>query len=287
MSAPIIPCEKNRDREKQIEEFAEILRTQAHKLEGHGLKEDEFYASGLLDSAVQRIRGQISAKMYEKRDFVKLVLNHMQDAKAIMDWQSAGGSNRHDYTVKLLDGRTCAIELKGCLDGNNVNIYERPAHAEEFILWSVCNSRGADPRRNAWSGITRLGVEEIENAEKKVDGLVVWDWNCGTLARPCPKLKRADGRLTTVGQHQVTPPCIYLFPRTVPSVRNNPDPEPYGIADVGFLQALHTTFGGMDDELHTTRFKVANKGNEVVRTTEISRGGVVQHASRPIPIRRK
>ena len=47
-------------------------------------------------STVQRIRGQISAKMYEKRDFVKLVLNHMQDAKAITDWQPAGGSNRHD-----------------------------------------------------------------------------------------------------------------------------------------------------------------------------------------------
>jgi hypothetical protein len=220
-------------------------------------------------------------------NFHRLVLNHMQDQKAITDWQSAGGSNRFDYSVTLLDGRICAIELKGCLDGNNTNIFERPTHVQEFVMWSVCSNAAADPRHNVWSGIhTRLSAEIIEH-QKQVDGLIVWDWICGTIGRPCPKLKRAEGRTVTVGQYHLTPPCIYLFPRSVPSVRNNPNPEPHALDQVGFLKALDTCFGGYSDELNKVRFAVANQGNDVVRTTSIERDGVVQQASRPTPIRRR
>src|ERR1700738_1618599 len=249
MSAAIIPCEKNAELEKKIEAFAEIILAQAHKLEGHGLSEKDFYDSGILEGAIQRIRGQYSASMAAKRHFVSLVLNHMQDAKAIKDWQSPGGSNRFDYSVTLLDDRICAIELKGCLDGNNTNIFERPTHVQEFVMWSVCTNAAADPRHNVWSGIhTRLSAEIIEH-QKQVDGLIVWDWICGTIGRPCPKLKRADGRTTTVGQYHLTPPCIYLFPRSVPAVRNNPNPEPHPLDQVGFLAALNECFGGYEDAL--------------------------------------
>ncbi|MGH2137807.1 hypothetical protein, partial [Enterococcus faecalis] len=76
-----------------------------------------------------------------------------------------------DYTVALNSGKTAVIELKGCLDGNNTNIFERPPHANEFIIWSVCTNPGADPRRNAWSGIhTRLSAEIISR-QQRVDGL--------------------------------------------------------------------------------------------------------------------
>src|SRR5665647_1680342 len=107
MSGAVIPCEKNLDLQKKIEEFAEVIRVQAHKLEGHGLTEKDFYESGILEGAIQRIRGQYSAEMGPKRQFVSLVLNHMQDAKAIKDWQSAGASNRFDYSVTLHDDRIC------------------------------------------------------------------------------------------------------------------------------------------------------------------------------------
>lgn len=254
----------------------------------HGLSEEEFYRSSLLSGAIQRIRGQYSATMNEKRDFVARVLRHMEDGGFIKEWQSAGSKNRHDYSVKLPDGKVSVIELKGCLDGNNTAIFERPSHAQEFIIWSVCISESADPRLNVWSGIhTRLGAEMIENG-KQVDGLVVWDWICGTTGRPCPKLARLPGqRLTTVGQFKLTPPCLYLFPRTIPSVRNNPNPEPHALADVGFLAALNTCFGGYFDEINRVRFLVAHKAGETVRTTSIERDGAVQHVSRPTPIRRK
>jgi hypothetical protein len=285
---PVIPCEKRVALKEQIEAFAEVLKTEAHKLGVHGLSEEEFYSSGLLSGAIQRIRGQYSATMFNKRDFVARVLSYMEDGKFIKEWKSAGSKNRHDYSVTLPDGRISVIELKGCLDGNNTAIFERPSHAQEFIIWSVCSNTSADPRLNVWSGIhTRLGAEMIEN-EKQVDGLIVWDWICGTVGRPCPKLARLPGkRLTTVGQFQLTPPCIYLFPKTVPSVRNNPNPEPHKLEDVGFLKALNECFGGFFDEINRVRFLVAHKGGETVRTTSVERGGVTQHTSRPTPIRRR
>lgn len=287
MSAPIIPCEKNGELEAKIEAFAETIRTEAHKLSGHGLSEKDFYESGILEGAIQRIRGQYSAGMATKRHFVSLVLNHMQDAGAITDWQSAEGGNRFDYSVTLLDGRICGIELKGCLDGNNTTIFERPSHVQEFVMWSVCTNAAADPRHNVWSGMhTRLSAEIIEH-RKQVDGLIVWDWICGSIGRPCPKLKRADGRTVAVGQYQLTPPCIYLFPKAVPTVAGDPSPEPHSIDQVGFLAALNECFGGYDDELNSARFRVAKKGAGIVRTTTIERNGVLQHASKPTPIRRK
>jgi hypothetical protein len=169
----IIPCDKNPKLRQQIEEFAETLKEEAHTLGSHGLNEFDFYQGGVFRGAIERIRGQYSAAMREKREFVRLVLNYMQDCGHIQDWESAGETNRHDYTVKMPCGRVCAIELKGCLDGNNTTIFERPPQVHEFIIWSVCTNAAADPRHNTWSGIhTRLSAEIIENT-KLVDGLTV------------------------------------------------------------------------------------------------------------------
>jgi hypothetical protein len=284
---PVIPCERRIALKEQIEEFAEVLKTQAHTLGAHGLTEAGFYSSGLLAGAIQKIRGEYSATMIAKRDFVARVLRHMEDAGYVKEWVSSGSANRHDYTVTMTGGRIAVIELKGCLDGNNSGIFERPPHAQEFIVWSVCDSQSNDPRHSVWSGVhVRLGVKMIAEAQQ-VDGLVVWDWLCGTPARPCPKLARKEGRLTTVGQFQLTPPCIYLFPRTIPSVRNNPNPEPHKLEDVAFLAALNECFGGYFDEINNVRFLVTHKGSETVRTTSIERSSVTQHASRPTAIRRK
>lgn len=281
-----IPCQRDLELRKKILEFAEVLKTESHTLGGHGLDEHEFYQSGLFRGTIERIRGQFSAAMAEKRGFVRLILSYMQDQGFIQEWQSAGESNRHDYTVTMLDGRLTAIELKGCLDGNNTNIFERPPHADEFVIWSVCSNAGADPRHNVWSGIhTRLSAEIISR-EQRVDGLVVWDWLCGTIGRPCPKLAGSPERAVTVGQYDVTPPCLYLFPSTIPSVRNNPSPAPQTIDGVRFLRALHECFGGQENELHDVRFTIAYAGTETVRTTEIRRGGVVVRRSDPTPIRR-
>ena len=57
----VIPCQLNTDLEAQILQYAETLKTDAHLLGAHGLTEAEFYQSGILEGAIQRIRGQLSA----------------------------------------------------------------------------------------------------------------------------------------------------------------------------------------------------------------------------------
>ena len=280
----VIPCDQNKELKDKIEEFSEALKTEAHKIGSHGLSEAEFYNSGLFRGAIERVRGQFSATMREKREFVQHVLNHLQDNNFIDEWESVGSKNRHDYTIKLQSGRTAVIELKGCLDGNNTNIFERPNYADEFIIWSVCTNPGANPRRNAWSGIhTRLSAEVIDR-EQQVDGLLIWDMACGTLGRECPKI--AEGKITMIGSYKLPPPCIYLFPSTIPSSRNNPCPRVHEIHDVEILQAFHNCFLGSDKEVNKVTFKVKNQEQDIVRLTSIERDDEVVRKSGYTSIKR-
>jgi hypothetical protein len=282
----VIPCEQNQALRQKIEEFAEVLKVESHKLGQHGLSEQEFYNSGLFRGAIERIRGQYSATMRDKRDFARRVLNHMQDQGFIADWESAGDANRHDYSVRLPSGKIAVIELKGCLDGNNTNIFERPPHAHEFIIWSVCTNPGADPRHNAWSGIhTRLSAEIIFR-EQRVDGLIIWDMVCGTIGRPCPKLAADPARATSIGPYALPPPCLYVFPATIPAPRNNPNPSAQAIGDVQLLKAFNDCFGCQPEEINSVTFEVQHRGAETVRTTRIHRAGILERESSATAIQR-
>lgn len=282
----VILCKKNKELRKKIEEYSEVLKTEAHKLGSHGLSEKDFYNSGLFRGAIERVRGQFAATMREKREFVQHVLNFMQDQEYIDDWESAGEANRHDYSVTMPSGKTAIIELKGCLDGNNTTIFERPPHAHEFIIWSVCTNTGADPRHNAWSGIhTRLSAEIISR-KQRVDGVVIWDMVCGTIGRLCPKIVEEQQRLISVGPYMLPPPCIYLFPSTIPSPRNNPHPPPQKLEAVEILKAFFDCFNAHKDELFSVSFDVNHQGSETVRKTIITRNGIIQKESEPTAIRR-
>ncbi|MGA9060060.1 MAG: hypothetical protein WB341_00200, partial [Terracidiphilus sp.] len=227
-----------------------------------------------------------SATMREKREFAEHILTHLRQEGFIQNWAPAGGDNRYDYSATLPSGKVAAIELKGCLDGNNTNIFERPSHAHEFIIWSVCTNPGADPRRNAWSGIhTRLSAEIIER-QQRVDGVVIWDMVCGTVGRPCPKIQNSPERATTVAHYRLTPPCIYVMPATIASPRNNPRPMAQALADVHILDAFHRCFGGRDDEVNYVDFEVEHRGAETVRRTRIRRAGEIVRESELTAIRR-
>jgi hypothetical protein len=224
--------------------------------------------------------------MRAKREFVQHVLNHMEDEGFIAGWDLTDDSSRNDYFVRLPSGRTAVIDLKGCLDGNNTNIFERPANADEFVIWSICTNLGADPRRNAWSGIhTRLSAEMISR-NQLVDGLIVWDMVCGTIGRPCPKVAGDDGsRLTDIGPFRVPPACIYLFPSVVPSSAV-PNVSAQPIEAVELLSAFHRCFKGKDAELNHVDFELLQSGSDLMRRTTIRRDGVVQKVSDMVPIRR-
>jgi hypothetical protein len=281
----VIPCEQNKGLRVQIEKFAETLKVEAHKLGSHGLDEKDFYNSGLFRGAVERVRGQFSATLRPKREFVQHVLNHMEDGRFIKGWELTGDANRNDYSVKLINDKKAIIDLKGCLDGNNT-IFERPADADEFVIWSLCTNLGADPRRNAWSGIhTRLSAEIVDN-QKQVDGLVVWDMVCGTIGRPCPKIVAIDtARSTDVGPFRVPPACIYLFPSTIPG-ETVPHAKAQDLTDVGLLDAFQKCFGGLANEVNYVDFDVAIRSGGMVRQTTVRRDGAIQRQSDMTAIRR-
>ncbi|WP_329953481.1 hypothetical protein [Stenotrophomonas sepilia] len=280
----IIPCEQNKGLRDQIERFAEVLKTEAHMLGDHGLDEREFYNSGLFRGAVERLRGQFSATMRGKREFVQHALNHMEDQGFIAGWDLTDDANRNDYSVRLNSGRTAIIDLKGCLDGNNTNIFERPEAADEFVIWSICSNPGADPRRNAWSGMhTRLSAEMISRSQR-VDGVIVWDMVCGTLGRPCPKLIE-PARATDLGPFRIPPACIYLFPATIPSVAQ-PQATAQELEAVELLAAFHACFRGRASEVHQVDFSVAHIGSALMRKTTVRRDGAIQQTSEMTAIRR-
>lgn len=282
----VIPCKKNEELGQKILDFAETLKTEAHTLGEHGLDEKEFYDSGLFRGAIERIRGQFSATMGPKRDFVQRVLDHMQDEGFIGEWESAGEANKHDYKVQLNSGKTAIIELKGCLDGNNTIYFERPSHAEEFVIWSVCTNPGSDPRHSVWSGIhTRLSAEIISK-EVCVDGVVIWDMMCGTIGRPCPKVDGDSERLNHVGPFSLPPPCIYVLPATIPSPRNNSHPSAQALKDVELLKAFSDCFACRPEEIAYVDFEVGHRGSDTVRKTRICRDGEVQRESDATAIRR-
>lgn len=211
----------------------------------------------------------------------------MQDRGHIGEWESSGGENRHDYTIQLLSGRTAVIEAKGCLDGNNTTIFERPPHAHEFIIWSLCTNLGADPRHNVWSGIhTRLSAEIISRSQQ-IDGVVIWDMACNTLARPCPKIADDEMfRIAEIGPYRLPPPCIYLLPKTIPSPRNNPRPAAHSLEDVELLSCFAKCFEVRADELNYVGFEVQHRGSDTVRGTTVTRNGMVAQASELTAIRR-
>jgi len=283
----VIPCEQDPRLRAEIERFAEVLKTQAHTLGDHGLSEADFYQSPIFRGAVEKLRGEYSATMRGKREFVQHVLNHMEDGGYIAGWDRTQGKARNDYYVRLNSGRLAVIDLKGCLDGENTNKFERPADADEFVTWSLCTNSGADPRRNAWSGIhTRLSAEMISR-DKRVDGVVIWDMICGTLGRPCPKLASLAGavRRTAVGPFLTPPPCIYVFPSTIPS-RDRPLATAQTLDQVELLAAFQAAFAGAAEEVNYVDFEIGEQAAELFRRTVIRRAGIVQHASEMTVIQR-
>jgi len=273
----IIPCQLSPETSKRIQDFADALVQGAHGLGDHGLNRDEFERSGLLRAAIERLRGQQAASMADKRAFIAAKLNVMKKSGTITAWVFSGSADRHDYEITMPDGRICVIEAKGCLDGNNTNIFERPPHADEFLIWSLCQNPGANPRHNVWSGIhTRLSAEIIHR-KVQVDGLIVWDMLCGSIGRPCPKLKAGTGE---------PPPCLYTFPSSISDPRNNPAPTLREIDALSFAAAMKATFGCESSSLNQVHFESKYENNALVRRTTVFRDHEEQKQSRWTELRR-
>lgn len=268
--AEVTPCSISPAFANLVIKYAEHLKNCAHSIGGHDLSEEEFNSTGLFRAAIERLRGQQAATMTKKREFIDLVLSELKSQGKIASWNFEGSANRHDYCVTMNDGWVSVIEAKGCMDGNNTTIYERPQNADEFIIWSLCQNPGSDLRKGAWSGIIRIG-NDIVARQQLVDGLIVWDMLCGTIGRPCPKMQYDRNKIAVINNRTLPPPCIYLFPRSVPEVKNNPSPPCHQIKEVKFLKCLHDFFEGKDNELVLVKMQVRLNDVAVERKTTLIR----------------
>jgi hypothetical protein len=86
--------------------------------------------------------------------------------------------------------------------------------------------------------------------QSQVDALVFFDGRCGSAIRRCPKPFGLEGALraaaTDIEGHKspthTPPPCIFLFPRTLPHVRSNRTPPTHDLATCRFAAALLAAF---------------------------------------------
>ncbi|MBI2422783.1 MAG: hypothetical protein HYV27_08130 [Candidatus Hydrogenedentes bacterium] len=269
---------------REVDAIASDIKSTFMRNYGAGL--DDKVKLGLFQAAIESLRGTQAASPKAKREFVSLILDFMLSPGSISSWVFSGGQDRHDYVLNMPDNTTVIIEAKGCLDGNNTNIFQRPPQAEEFYIWSLCQNVGSDPRHNVWSGIhTRLGAELIHRKEK-IDGLIVWDMLCGTVGRPCPKCIGHPEKLISLPGKSVPSPCLYIFPRTIPDPRNNSKPDVARMADLKFFQALAALFGCDKADINEVSIQVRMEDANLQRKTTVRRDGEVVSESNWATLRR-
>lgn len=259
----------------------ELHQTSPELLEQADLPPEEW--PQLLRAAVESMRGTSSATGVDKRRFVEAVFQHCQRRKLIESWSFIGAGRRQDYRVALPDGTDVAIEAKGCPDGNNLNIWDRPQWADEVVVWSLCpESLAHNPGHGAWSGVSIRLLPTMAAEHKSVDAFIYWDARCGTPLRRCPKDFGVYGSLhaqasdlgSQAGKPEwVPPPCIYLFPRSAPTVPHNLKPPVHTIGSSKFarmlLEAFNVPAERMSDYVHTAQVEArgTEQGTEIQITT--------------------
>jgi len=206
----------------------------------------------LLRAAVESLRGTASATTEHKQRFSDAVLQHMQDTGAIEGFSFIGTRGRQDYQVTLSDGWQVSIEAKGCPDGNNMTIYERPSWAEEFVIWSQCpHSLRHEPGTGIWKGLATRVLPHVVATGQQVDAVVFYDGRCGSDRRRCGKPLGVYGDLRAQateipgqdGRQWMPPPCIFMLSRTVPHVPSNLEPPLHTPQTCRFPVAMLDAFG--------------------------------------------
>jgi hypothetical protein len=217
--------------------------------------------------------------MKAKRTFISAVLNHVREQGFLRTWKFVGTDGRQDYMVILADGTVAGIEAKGGPDGNNMNIWDRPSWAQEFIVWSLSpESLAKQPGVSIWSGVATRLVPRMVHELKLVDAFVFFDGRCASSLRPCPKQRGVAGPLRTAatsiegatGRNDWLPaPCVYLFPRTYPHIPDTPSPATRTVRECKIVHALLSAFGVPHDELEDAVHSVTVEARGTRRGTEI------------------
>jgi hypothetical protein len=169
----------------------------------------------------------------------------------------------------------------------------------------VSESLAHNPGRGVWSGVSIRFLPKIAAERTIVNAFIFWDARCGTRLRKCPKdfgvFGFLRGEATDIESQAskpnwVPPPCIYLFPRSAPTVPHNLTPAVHTIASSKFarmlLEAFNVPENDMPSYVHTAQIEARGtaQGTEIQIST-ISRcwpdGDERVHTSDWKPVRRE
>lgn len=274
-----IPC-RHGLRRQDIDEVKKLLTTlpltAPQLLRDRGIPEAAYEM--LLRAAVESLRGTSAATMVDKKRFIEAVLDYGLRRATFEEWRFIGTAGRQDYQVILPGGVVVGVEAKGCPDGNNTTIWDRPGWADEFVVWSLCpESLAKHPGHGVFSGVATRLIPKVAAERKVVDAFIFWDGRCGSSLRRCPKQWGVRGSLRGVatdipgqeGLDWLPPPCIYLFPSAYPHSGNNPKPRVHTVSTSRFSNALLKLFNVPEAERSSYVHSVGVEARGTQTGTEI------------------
>ncbi|MEV1129295.1 hypothetical protein [Agromyces sp. NPDC049794] len=234
----------------------------------YGISPNEFTSA--LPSAIESVRGSMSASNADRRQFLLSVLTHVVDRGLATSVTKPDYGDDTVYRLNVPSIGAVAIIQKGCPDGAHSSVrWTVPDWAQETYLWWLCPSLKAHPGEHIIKGVNRLRGKFFAEPDGRVlSGVIFHNDLCGTAQRPCPKQERAaeiDGQL-------VPAPCIYTMPE------RQKDANAWnwtGSRHVKFPAVLLQAFDIKAAEADTFTGFVGfqRKDNGVIRTTVATRFG--------------
>ncbi len=236
----------------------------ASYLLARGLSSEEFQLS--LPAAIEKLRGSRSASNGERRDFLTLILDFLTESGAISGYTRPAYGADTIYRVTVPGLGDVALIQKGCPDGRHSSVsWTVPDWAVESYLWWLCPSLKGEPGWHVSAGVNRLKAQFFSDRPDFIDGVIFHNNLCGTDLRPCPKMERS----AQIGDLEVPPPCVWVFPRRGTGPNYNWD----GSRDVKFPAALFSAFGIASNVAPLFTGHVGFQTGRAVRTSITSRFG--------------
>jgi len=237
-------------------------------LSQYGISPSEFTSA--LPSAIESVRGSMSASNADRRQFLFNVLTH------IVDRGLATRVTKPDYggdTVYRLDvpsAGAVAIIQKGCPDGAHSSLrWTVPDWAQETYLWWLCPSLKGHPGEHIVKGVNRLRRRFFADPQSRaLSGVIFHNDLCGTAQRPCPKQQLA----AEIHGQLIPAPCVY----TMPERQHDTTTWNWtGSRDLKFPAVLLQAFDirAADAETFTGFVGFQRKANGTIRTTVTTRFG--------------
>lgn len=243
------------------------LAQDASFLAKHGISPAEYDMA--LPSAVESLRGSMSASNTDRRQFLSRIFEHLISEGLIESVTPPLYGADTVYRLAVPGIGIVAVIQKGCPDGAHSSLrWTVPDWADETYLWWLCSSTKAHPGEHISKGVNRLRQRFFSEVPGVLDGIIFHNELCGGSGRPCPKMERT---VDIVGR-PTPPPCVYVMPQRGVECS---DWNWNGTRRVDFPSVLLQAFGITPAEVDSYVGHVGfqRRGNGNLRTTITSRFG--------------